>query len=88
MTVEPLIPDTAGPPSPVAAAPAGFLAALDAAGAVFETADRAESAFVQGRGGLQEMVVARAHADVALAIATAAASRAVAALGQIFAMQI
>jgi hypothetical protein len=87
MTVEPLLPD-----APVAAKtpaePSGFLAALDAAGAVFEAADRAESSFVHGVGGLQEMVVSRAHADVALAIATAAASRAAQALAQILGMPI
>lgn len=87
MTVEPLDPDTPLV-QPRSAEPSGFLAALDAAGAIFERADRAEAAFVAQRGGLQEMVVARAHADVALAIATAAASRAAQALAQIFGMQI
>lgn len=87
MTVEPLILDA---PSvrPRAPQSGGFLSALDAAAAVFERADRTEAAFVAQRGGLQEMVVARAHADVALAIATAAASRAAQALAQIFGMQI
>jgi len=88
VTVEPLVADVPIAASRPARDSSGFLAALDAAGAVFANADRAEAAFVDGRGGLQEMVVARAHADIAIAIATAAASRAAQALGQIFSMQI
>lgn len=88
MTVEPLVADAPIGVSHPERDPAGFLAALDAAGTVFASADRAEAAFAHGRGGLQEMVVTRAHADIAIAIATAAASRAAQALGQIFSMQI
>src|SRR5579875_2421205 len=73
MTVEPLVPDTPVERHATPANGSGFLAALDAVGAIFANADAAESAFVAGRGGLQEMVVARAHADAAVAIATAAA---------------
>jgi flagellar hook-basal body complex protein FliE len=87
MTVMPLEADAPVVPQ-AESVPQEFLAALDRAGAVFAKADRAEAAFLQGRGGLQEMVVARAHADVAIAIATAAATRAVQALGQIFSMPV
>jgi flagellar hook-basal body complex protein FliE len=88
MTIEPLVPDVS--PQPASGAPdaGGFLAALDAAGSVFDAADRAEAAFARGTGGLQEMVVARAHADIAVAIATAAASRATQALAQIFSIPV
>lgn len=88
MTVEPLLPDAAPLPRPSAPDGDGFAAALDALGGVFASADRAESAFVAGTGGLQEMVVSRAHADVALAIAVAAAQRASGALSQILGLQI
>lgn len=88
MTVETLVPDVAVPAPRARPDPSGFLAALDAAGAVFAGADRAEEAFVDGRGGLQEMIVSRAHADVAVSIASAAATRAAQALAQIFNMAI
>jgi hypothetical protein len=88
MTVEPLLPDTATLPATRNAGGGGFLAALDAVSGVFEGADRAEAAFVAGQGGLQEMIVSRAHADVALAIAVAAAQRASGALTQILGLQI
>jgi hypothetical protein len=88
MTVEPLLPDTATFVAPPKADRDGFLAALDAVSGVFEGADRAEGAFVAGQGGLQEMIVSRAHADVALAIAVAAAQRASGALTQILGLQI
>ena len=87
MTVTPI--DADAPAVPQAGSKSDeFLDALDRAGSVFANADRAEAAFVHGRSGLQEMVVARAHADIAIAIATASASRAVQALGQIFSMPI
>jgi flagellar hook-basal body complex protein FliE len=88
MTVEPLVPDTPVERHATPANGSGFLAALDAVGAIFANADAAESAFVAGRGGLQEMVVARAHADVAVAIAPAASARIAQALGQIFSIQL
>lgn len=51
-------------------------------------ADAAESAFAAGKGGMQEMVLERAQADIALSIASAAASRATQALTTILGMQI
>jgi flagellar hook-basal body complex protein FliE len=67
---------------------ATFERALEQAGGAFERAARAEAAFVQGTGGLQEMVVERAQADVVLQIASAAASHVVQSLGTILNMQI
>jgi flagellar hook-basal body complex protein FliE len=61
---------------------------LDAAGARLDAADRAESAFANGSGGLQEMVVARAQADVALQIAAAAAQHAVQSINTLLGMQV
>ena len=49
--------------------------ALDAASSALAKAGASESAFAAGRGGIQEMVVDRAQADVLLAIASTSASR-------------
>ena len=51
-------------------------------------ADSAERAFARGRGGLQEMVVERARADIALSVASAAASRVTQGLSTLLGMQI
>jgi flagellar hook-basal body complex protein FliE len=67
---------------------AQLLAALDTASNVLGRADAAERAFAQGRGGLQEMVLERAQADVVLSIAGAAASRTAQALTTILGMQV
>jgi flagellar hook-basal body complex protein FliE len=56
--------------------------------AALERADTAERAFARGRGGLQEMVLERAQADVALSIASATAARTAQALTTILGMQI
>ncbi len=90
MIVTPLVPDSAMPVAPLAkpAERNTFGDALDAANAVFDRADNAESAFVHGRGGMQEMVVERARADIALSVATAAASRTAQAVSTIMGMQI
>jgi flagellar hook-basal body complex protein FliE len=58
------------------------------ASASLDRADIAERAFTAGRGGLQEMVLERAQADVALSLASAAASRASQALSTILGMQV
>ena len=75
MRVEPLLPDAA----PLAASGGGnagsFAMALDALGAVLGSAERAEDAFADGGGTLQEAVYERARADVALSVATATAQR-------------
>ncbi len=94
MTVEPLIPDVAAGATPVprasSAAPNGaaFGALVDAASGVLASADAAESAFAAHRGGLQEMVVERARADIALQIATASAQRVTQGLQTLLGMQI
>jgi flagellar hook-basal body complex protein FliE len=62
--------------------------ALESTSSTLRRADAAEHAFAAGRGGLQEMVVERARADVALSLATAAASRAAQALTTILGMQV
>ncbi|MEO6990105.1 MAG: flagellar hook-basal body complex protein FliE [Candidatus Baltobacteraceae bacterium] len=92
MTVVPLVPDVPVAPritnAPNADFGAAFERALEQAGRAFGRAARAEAAFVHGTGGLQEMVVERAQADVVLQIASAAASRVVQSLGTILNMQI
>jgi hypothetical protein len=94
MRVDILVPDAVPSEvpriSPITPSPEGnaFGALVDAAGAVLSGAQRAEDAFAAHRGGLQEMVVARARADVALQIATASAQRAAQALATILGMQV
>lgn len=98
MTVTPLVPNPAPdvPDLPIATAPAArgddfgnaLLRALDGAGALLGRADALEQAFARGSGGLQEMVVERAQADIALAVAGAAASRTAQALSTILGMQV
>lgn len=98
MTAVPLVPPPigSGDDAPVGAPslPAdgdfgGALArALDATSFALRRADAAEHAFAAGHGGLQEMVVERARADVALSLATAAASRTTQALTTILGMQV
>ncbi|MDQ2858627.1 MAG: hypothetical protein M3R53_08270 [Candidatus Eremiobacteraeota bacterium] len=82
--------DAALPPeSTVNSSFAGSLAAaFGEAGAGLERAARAERAFANGRGGLQEMILERAQADVTLSIASAAASRAAQSLSTILGMQV
>jgi flagellar hook-basal body complex protein FliE len=75
-------------PIPASAAPNGFARLVDAAGAALGQADAAETAFARGRGGLQEMVVARAQADITLAVAASGAQRAAQALNTLLGMQI
>jgi flagellar hook-basal body complex protein FliE len=92
----PLEPDAPLDALPAAAPPAGageqFAAslgrALDAAGGTFDRAARAEQAFESGRGGLQELSLERARADITLAVAATTASRAVQALSTILGMQV
>lgn len=89
MRVEPLIPDT--PPTaapPPSSDPPAFAHALDALGAVLDTAEHAEDAFAHGSGTLQAAVYERARADVALSVATSAAQHAVQAVQSILNMQV
>jgi len=90
MRVDLLIPDVAPPANASAPQADGgaFGRLVDAAGAVLEGAERAEAAFAAHRGGLQEMVVERARADIALQVAAAAAQRTTQALATLLGMQI
>ncbi len=89
MKIEALQPDLA----PAAALaprsnPGAFGRAVDALGALLDGASSAEDRFAAGRGSLQDAVYERARADVALAVATAAAQRGAQALQSLLNMQI
>lgn len=103
MTVVPLdrIPPASGDDdAPLGAAPSGadargtdafsraLLAAFAGAGSALARADAAEHAFATRHGGLQEMVLERARADVVLSLASAAATRTAQALSTILGMQV
>jgi flagellar hook-basal body complex protein FliE len=91
MRVEQLVPDIAPDAPSVTALPAGgnaFGDLVDAAGGVLAKADNAERAFAAHRGGLQEMVVERARADIALQIAAAGVQRVTQGLQTLLGMQI
>jgi hypothetical protein len=91
MRVDVLVPDGPVPPSGPSSARGGedaFARLVDAAGAILAGADRAETAFAAHRGGLQEMVVERARADIALQIAATAAQRTAQSLSTLLGMQI
>jgi flagellar hook-basal body complex protein FliE len=91
----PFVPDVPSPlPTISRAAPAPqpaadeFGKALDDVGSVLGAAEAAEERFASGAGDLQSAVYERARADVALAVATAAAQRAAQALQAVFTMQV
>ncbi|BDE07588.1 hypothetical protein WPS_28640 [Vulcanimicrobium alpinum] len=92
MRVDVLLPDAAPVAAPLASpaqrSGSPFAALVDAAGAILDGADRAEQAFAAHRGGLQEMIVERARADIALQIAATAAQRATQAVSSLLGMQI
>jgi hypothetical protein len=94
MRVEQLIPDIAPESPSVTALPAdsangnAFGDLVDAAAGVLGKADSAEAAFAAHRGGLQEMVVERARADIALQIAAGSAQRVTQGLQTLLGMQI
>ncbi len=91
MRVDVLVPDgpvAPGPPSAARADGDAFARLVDAAGSILAGADRAEAAFAAHRGGLQEMVVERARADIALQVAATAAQRAAQAVSTLLGMQI
>jgi flagellar hook-basal body complex protein FliE len=85
--------DAAALGSPPSASGAGSFAdalshAFDAASGALARADRSEHAYASGSGALQAMVLDRAQADIALTIATTAASRTSQALSTILGMQV
>jgi hypothetical protein len=91
MRVESLVPDIAPDAPVVTALPrsgGAFGDLVDAAGGVLAAADDAERAFAAHRGGLQEMVVERARADIALQLAAASAQRVAQGLQTLLGMQI
>ncbi len=89
MTVKPLVPDIAvAAQRPHDAKPSLFARALDAIGETLQSAQTAEDRFATHAGSLQGAVIARARADVALSIATAAAQRSAQALQSILNMQV
>ncbi|MEA2787450.1 MAG: hypothetical protein QOF71_3554 [Candidatus Eremiobacteraeota bacterium] len=93
MRVDVLVPDAPLGPQPPGPRPAqadgdAFARLVDAAGAILAGADRAEAAFAAHRGGLQEMVVERARADIALQVAATAAQRAAQSISTLLGMQI
>lgn len=89
MTVRPLQPDEAPARRAAREADAGaFARAVDAFDAIFEDATRAENRYAGGRGSLRAAVYERAQADVAIAVAAAAAQRASQAMQTILSMQI
>jgi flagellar hook-basal body complex protein FliE len=88
MIVEPLVPDVAAAPPLRSGDASAFTHMLDDLGGVLERAGGAEDAFATGRGDLQAAVYERARADVALSVATAAATRASQALQSILNMAV
>lgn len=93
MRVDVLIPDSpASAPSRTALATGGandaFARLVDAAGSILTGAERAEHAFAAHHGGLMEMVVERARADIALQVAASAAQRAAQSISTVLGMQI
>lgn len=92
MTVRALVPDAPRPDvTPYASASNGadrFARAVDAVGAIFEQAQRAEDAFAGGAGSLRDAVYDRVRADVVLSVAVAAAQRAAQAISTVLSMQV
>ncbi len=87
MRVELLVPDIA-PAASTAGGGAGFAQALDMLERALGDAASAEDVFANGSGTLHGAVYERARADVALSVATAAASRAVQSVQSILSMQV
>lgn len=87
MNVQPLLPDAAPTPPPAPLGD-GFATLLDAAASRLRAADAAETAFAAHQGGLQEMVVERARADIALSLAAATAQRVAQGVQTLLAIQV
>lgn len=86
MQIQPLVPDVAGAAPAAPSSP--FADLVSAAGAVLDRADAAERAFVAHRGGLQEMVIERARADIALQIAASGVQRVTQGVQTLFGLQL
>jgi len=81
-------PDVASPFGHAGGDASAFARLVDAAGAILDRADGAEAAFAAHRGGLQEMVIERARADIALQVAATASQRAAQGLATLLGMQL
>lgn len=89
MRIDVLVPDVGErAPAPSLKSGNGFSGLVAAAADALDAADGAERAFVAHRGGLQEMVVERARADIALQIAAAGAQKVTQGLQTLLGMQI
>lgn len=88
MRVDLLVPDTAAPAARAAQGPGAFGALVAAAARTLDRAEAAEHAYAQHRGGLQEMVIERARADIALQVAATAAQRTAQGLQTLLGMQV
>ena len=88
MKVELLAPDRAPQAASEPPDAPGFGRALDAIGRVLGDATRAEDAYADGSGSLQDAMYRRAQADVALSVATAVAQRAAQAVQTLLNLQI
>ncbi|MGH7736693.1 MAG: flagellar hook-basal body complex protein FliE [Candidatus Tyrphobacter sp.] len=91
MTVRPLAPDA--PPRGEASGHESrnadaFASAVDAFGAIFDDATRAENAYAAGSASLRDAVYERVRADVALSVAVAAAQRTAQAMQSVLSMQL
>jgi flagellar hook-basal body complex protein FliE len=86
--VEPFVPDVAPIAADASPIETPFGNVLDALGSTLDRAQGAEDAFAAKRGSLQEAIYERARADVALAVATAAAQHAAQAVQSVLNMQI
>lgn len=88
MKVTALISDAAPSAAVPAHDPSAFEKVLSRAGSIFASANEAEDRFATGAGNLQQAIYERARADVALAVATAAAQRSAQALQSVLSMQV
>lgn len=88
MNVTPLILDAPPPTAPRPRESAAFEKVLNGLGSLFASANAAEDRFASGSGDLQQAIYERARADVALAVATAAAQRTAQALQSVLTMQV
>lgn len=89
MNATPIVPDAPlGGPAVAPLQHDGFGSLVDAAGAALDRADHAERAFAQHHGGLVEMIVERASADVMLQLAATAAQRTTQAVSTLLGMQV
>jgi flagellar hook-basal body complex protein FliE len=86
--VELLQPDVAPPGTDSTPAGSGFAQALDWVARALVDATRAEDAYANGNGSLQDAEYRRAQADVTLAVATAAVQRSAQAIQTLLNVQI